>query len=283
MADDSTFTFSTSDPVEMSEKLTKVYKEISDYMGNNRLVINDDKTHLIVMGTRKNKEKRGMVQFTAGNSTITPTPSEKLLGLNINENMKFHDHILTNEKSLLRNLTSRMNAVSRVSKYSSFKTRLMIANAVFNSVPIYMISVWGGSEKFVIRALQVMQNKVARCVTRLGWFTPTKQLLLQCNWLSVRQLATYHTALQVYKARRDHKPEYIDRIFSRPFPYNTRAAAGDNIRILQDADYSFSSQSFMVRGSKIWNSLPAELRMINKVDKFKKGLRQWIRDRVELE
>ena len=38
----------------------------------------------------------------------------------------------------------------------------------------------------------------------------------------------------------------------------------------------------MVRGSKIWNSLPAELRMINKVDKFKKGLRQWITDRVDL-
>ena len=39
----------------------------------------------------------------------------------------------------------------------------------------------------------------------------------------------------------------------------------------------------MVRGSKIWNSLPAELRMINKVDKFKKGLRQSIRDRVGME
>ena len=150
----------------------------------------------------------------------------------------------------------------------------MNANAVFNSIIIYMISVWG--EKFVIRALQVMQNKVARCVTRLGWFTPTKQLLLQCNWLSVRQLATYHTALQVYKAIRDHKPEYIDRKFSRPFPYNTRAAAGDGIRILLDADYSFSSQSFI-------DSLPAELRIMNKVDKFKKGLRPWIRDRVELE
>ena len=176
-----------------------------------------------------------------------------------------------------------MNAVSKVSKHSSFKTRLMVANAVFNSILIYMISVWGGSEKFVIRALQVMQNKVARCVTRLGWFTPTNQLLLQCNWLSVRQLATYHTALQVFKARRDHKPEYMHRKFSKPFPYNTRAAAGDNIRMLQDEEYSFSSQSFMVRGSKIWNSLPAELRVMDKVDRFKKGLKQWIRDTVALE
>ena len=87
----------------------------------------------------------------------------------------------------------------------------------------------------------------------------------------------------MFKARRDHKPEYMHRKFSKPFPYNTRAAAGDNIRMLQDEEYSFSSQSFMVRGSKIWNSLPAELRVMDKVDRFKKGLKQWIRDTVALE
>ena len=200
-ADDSTYLFSSSDPSELSDKLTSVYKIIADYMGNNRLVINDDKTHLVVMGSKANNMKRNLVEIIAGNTTIRPTPSEKLLGLNINENLKWHDHILTNEKSLLRNLTSRMNALSKVSRFASFKSRLMIANSIFNSTLTYMIAIWGGTDKYVIWALQVMQNKAARCVTRLHWFTSTKKLLLQCNWLSVRQLSTYHTALQVYKTK----------------------------------------------------------------------------------
>ena len=159
----------------------------------------------------------------------------------------------------------------------------MIANAIFNSNLTYMIAVWGGSEKYVIRALQVMQNKAARCVTRLPWLTPTRKLLLQCNWLSVRQLATYHTVLQVYKTKQNHEPEYLHSKFSKPFPYNTRAAASDSIRSLQEAAYTISSQSFMVRGSKIWNNMPAELRMIGKIEKFKPKLKQWIKDNVDLE
>ena len=48
--DDSTYTYSSSDPVELSEKLSEQYAKLADYMGDNKLVINDDKTHLLVMG-----------------------------------------------------------------------------------------------------------------------------------------------------------------------------------------------------------------------------------------
>ena len=99
------------------------------------------KTHLVVMGTPKNKENRKLVEVIAGNEVIRPTQSEKLLGLNINENLKWQDHILTNEKSLVRNLTSRANAISKLSVSASFKTRLKVANAIFNSILIYMIPV----------------------------------------------------------------------------------------------------------------------------------------------
>ena len=66
------------------------------------------------------------------------------------------------------------------------------------SIIVYVIAVWGGTEGFIIKAVQVMQNRAARCITKLGWFTPTKKLLTQCNWLRINKLFFYHTALQVY-------------------------------------------------------------------------------------
>ena len=59
-----------------------------------------------------------------------------------------------------------LNALKQVSRNSSFKTRLMVANACFMSIITYMVAVWGGTEEYVIRAVQVMQNKAARCVTK---------------------------------------------------------------------------------------------------------------------
>ena len=57
----------------------------------------------------------------------------------------------------------------------------------------------GVSEKFLIKALQILQNKAARSVTRLGIFTPVKTLLKQCGWLSVHQLVFFHTVVLLFK------------------------------------------------------------------------------------
>jgi hypothetical protein len=64
----------------MSAQLDRKYKAISDYMASNKLVINTDKTHLLVMGNRSMVDKRSQVMLQAGANYITPTPSEKLLG-----------------------------------------------------------------------------------------------------------------------------------------------------------------------------------------------------------
>ena len=56
--DDSTYSLAESDPEALSRGLTAQYEEISKYMAANKLVINADKTHLLVLGTRAMGEKR---------------------------------------------------------------------------------------------------------------------------------------------------------------------------------------------------------------------------------
>ena len=110
-----------------------------------------------------------IILVDTGTSIITPSESGRLLGINIHESLKWKDHILSGENALIKCLSSRLNAVKRISSISSFKTRLMVANACFQSVLVYMIVIWGGSEKYLIRAVQVIQNKVARHVTKLSY------------------------------------------------------------------------------------------------------------------
>ena len=143
--DDSTYTYSSSDPVELSEKLSEQYAKLADYMGDNKLVINDDKTHLLVMGGPKFKAVRPQVSINTGTVTINPVETEKLLGLNIHQSLKWKEHIISNKKSMIKTLTTRLNALRRLAVNASFKTRLMVANSCFMSIIIYMVSVWGGT------------------------------------------------------------------------------------------------------------------------------------------
>ena len=48
-ADDTTLTCTESRPAALSNKLTVQYKIIAEYMRNNKLKLNDEKSHLLVM------------------------------------------------------------------------------------------------------------------------------------------------------------------------------------------------------------------------------------------
>ena len=89
--------------------------------------------------------------------------------------------------SLIQMLNKRINGLKLVSRNATFKTRLLVGNGCFLSVLNYMLPVFGGAELYLIKMLQVMQNRAARIITNQGWYTPTRILLNQCNWLSVKQ------------------------------------------------------------------------------------------------
>ena len=155
----------------------------------------------------------------------------------------------------------------------------MVGNACFMSIIVYMIAVWGGTENYIIKAVQVMQNKAARSVTKKTWYTPTHTLLQQCNWLSIKQLIFYHTVLQVWKVRTDTMPVYINSKIQLAI---TRSASEGTLRV-PIVEKSLSSKSFMVRSATMWNTVPTSIRSIKKFESFKRKLKQWTKANIEIE
>ena len=64
-ADDTTFTCTDANPVTLSNMLTAKCKIIAQFMANNRLKLNDEKTHLLVMTTAQARGRAdNQVQMT---------------------------------------------------------------------------------------------------------------------------------------------------------------------------------------------------------------------------
>ena len=96
-----------------------------------------------------------------------------------------------------------------VAKRATFKTRLMLAERMVLSKLGYLIQIWGGSSDFLLKSLQVLLNKTARIVTRKSWFTPSRILMKECNWLSVQQLVQYHTLVSVFNIVNTKRPKFL--------------------------------------------------------------------------
>ena len=229
--------------------------------------------------------RRHEVTLQAGEHTIRPSKTEKLLGGNICENLKWREHLLDNEQSMVRQLTSRINGLVKVSEYAPFSTRLMVANGIFVSKLCYLIQLWGGTEGYLLASLQVLQNRAARAVTRKTWFTSTRQLLKECRWLSVNQLVFYQTTLHVHKIVTSGKPDNIRKKFNTDHPYPTRQATGGGLRFGEefDATSGLSHKSFSYRGTQSYNRVPAYIRKEKSLQTFKYKLKQWVNTNIPLD
>ena len=140
---------------------------------------------------------------------------------------------------------------------------------MFTSVLTYCLPVFGGCEKSELGALQVMQNKAARLVTHMPFRTPRKELFSQLDWLTVRQLVFYHSALSTFRVRQAEEPEYLNTLMSRD---------GKTGRInIPNTTLTLAKKSYCVRGATQWNMLPDYIRNTQQTSQFKTQLKKWIK------
>ena len=251
-------------------------------MNNNKLVINPDKNHLLVLGSSGRAGLRQQVSMVADNHVIKPTESEKLL---IDQSLKWNQHIRDHKSSMIRQLTSRLNGLKKVSKNATFSTRLMVANGVVMSKLVYLITLWGGAQQYLLNALQVQQLTAARTVCGFysrGW--SKKKLLDKLSWMSIRQLIYYHTVLQAHKTIVSTKPASINLSISTQHPYRTRNAANGQIRFGKSyrAESDLVNASFNNRAVHWHNAVPARVRT-GTLATVKHKLRMWVKQNVPID
>ena len=280
--DDCTFSHGNKDPQELSVELSLQYNRISEYMTANKLVINDEKTQLVVLAPRNASQTRDQVRLQAGRHQITPSSVAKLLGGIVSQDAKWTQHILRHEQSLISQLTRRINGLSLVSSRTDFSTRLMVANGIFSSKLCYLIQLWGGCQDYLLRALQVVQTRAARTVCKEPWFTPTRTLLTKCNWLSVRQLVFYQTAIMAHNVMKTGLPAYLGRKMKGDFPYRTRQATTGAIRFSEEffSRKALNHSSFRYRATVEYNRIPGVIRETGSMQVFKIKLKSWIKANI---
>ena len=251
-------------------------------MVDNRLKLNDDKTHLLVMGTG-NENTRARVKIITPTEVIIPTNFEKLLGCWVHQDMSWSEHIRGNKESLMRCLSTRLTALKKIRYLADFKNRKMIAEGIFMSKLSYVIALWGGCGVILKKCLQVLQNKAAQVVTRKDWNTSSKLMLQQCGWLSVNQLAFYHSVLLVFRVRLSKSPKYMYMMHnSWSYPYTTRQANNGLIRVVTRPRLEMVKSSFRWRAANFFNQLPLEIRTCTTLESFKRGVKPWIMNNIPL-
>ena len=189
--------------------------------------------------------------------------------------------------------------MKKIQKTASFKSRKMIGTRIFLSKLIYLMPLWSGCEEYLVRALQIIQNKAAKAVAKPTYATPTKTILRSCGWLSVRQLMVYHSLVLLQKTLANKAPRYMyDKVTAAgKFTYNTRQVSECS------SDFSFSVQHPLANGTirqepgnklelykngwcwrsvEQYNTFPTNIRLEQKLPNFKTSLKKWVLNNINI-
>ena len=133
----------------------------------------------------------------------------------------------------------------------------------------YGIQIWGlNAAKTTLNKVQVVQNLTMKWVTGSNLGISTKQLLDKMNWLSIYQLAIYHSVLLLWKIKHKLEPKRTTEILKM----------------------SEKSKPRIELTSRIWSKialnhcskLDNDLKNTKKIGAFKRKLRNWIKINVPL-
>ena len=138
-ADDNTPTCAAENLDSLQEKTERLAGNAVKWFDNNDMIVSSEKTKLLVMGTQRNRRMKipenTIPKVNVNNEDISSSPSEKLLGLIIDENAGWKTHFYSDEnyKSLLRILGQRVGILSKIRKFSTARHFIPFFHGIFMS------------------------------------------------------------------------------------------------------------------------------------------------------
>ena len=151
-------------------------------MKNSKLKLNADKMEFLIIGTLTQRAKLdGFFPTHMLNQSITAAASVLNLGVTLDENFNFKQHI----SKTCRCCFYRIRDLLRIRRFISLSVAKTIATALISSILDYCNSILYNSANKDITKLHRVQNCLARVVTRSPFFSRPVPLLKSLHWLPV--------------------------------------------------------------------------------------------------
>ena len=246
--------------------------DIKNWATSNGLMLNDDKTEFVVIGTRQQLCKINVNVIKVGNALIPAASSVRNLGAWFDETFSMDTHATkTCSASFFH-----FHNIRRIRKYLTPAATETLIHAFVTSRIDYCISLMYGLPAYQLAKIQRVQNEAARLTLNESKFCHITPLLKQLHWLPVTHRIRFKLLLMTFKAVHGFSPQYIrDLITIKTYPrYKLRSSSSTLLQYPNTKSLAnLGDRSFMWAAPRLWNALPATLRTITCLETFKKHLK----------
>ena len=255
--------------------LESTLRNIHNWMGENRLKMNNSKTEFITFGSRQQLQKCECELLNVCGDIIKSQPVMKYLGANLDENLNFTNFVSNKCKKAMANL----KRIQRIRKCLTKDTANQLILSLVVTHLDYANAILYGTSESNLRRMQRIQNIAAKVVCdRMGYMESARACLRELHWLPIRARIEFKILVLVYTSLKGLAPLYLTEILKlkQINAINLRSNSDNLLCVPLIRKQTFAARSLSHAGPTLWNNLSRDIRYSMDIDDFKKQLKTYL-------
>ena len=204
-ADDTTFYDFQSDVFQLETNLQRALNLLHIWCQQNGMVLNTDKTKVMLITSRQKRltlQNPGL-SFRYSDIDIKMTPSEKILGVHVVDNLMWNNHC----QHVSKKISSYLWLLSKIRSYLSVEHRLMFYSVYVKPHFDYCNTVWSNTSSGNINKISKLQRRACKLILAQD-YTDIQEALERLNILSFDQIFFLNKTKLMYKVYNNLAPVY---------------------------------------------------------------------------
>ena len=228
----------------------------------NEMKANDDKCHLIVPSHTN-------ASVTLGKESIEAKDSVTLLGITIEKELNFSDHVL----NLIKKGNQKLHGLARISKYVSKNKLKLILRTFIQSQFNYGPLIWMCHSRTLNNKINKLHERGLTLVYKNENLN-FQELLELDNSVTVHQKNLQRLAIEMYKVKNNLAPVPMQKLFKdRNISNKLRKETSWIVPKVRTVNYG--TETVRYRGPKIWEALSSSLKNAKSIEEFKAKIKMW--------
>lgn len=205
------------DETNQLSKLEACFKEIKIWMTRNFLLLNSDKTEVIVLGPKHLRDSVSNDIAALDGISLASSTTVRNLGVLFDQDMSFTSHI----RQISRTAFFHLRNIAKIRHILSQNNAEKLVHAFVTSRLDYCNSLLSGCSNKSLKTLQLVQNAAARVLTRTRKRDHISPVLASLHWLPVKSRIEFKILLLTYKALNGLAPSYLKELIVPYYPSRT--------------------------------------------------------------
>jgi hypothetical protein len=212
-ADDTELLLSHKDPNELIKLMNKDLGKMSEYMNENTLIINQDKSVYLIFKPKGAKDTAIKEKLSINGNEIIRVQNTKFLGTWIDDRMKFYKQV----QMVTKKLENTVRALICVRNTLNYRAKLLVYNSLFKSISEYnAIAYFDKINKTQLNDLSKLQKNAVRLIFSSKRSVHTDKLLKLANIRPIEKMYEEEAIKFVFKYINDtnkEQPKAIETLF----------------------------------------------------------------------